>query len=250
MLAKSNNYLIKIEYDGTKFVGWQYQKNGMSVQEKIEKALSKIFKSKVKINGAGRTDKGVHALGQYANFKIDRKIDNEKQFLNSINFFLKKNLISVTKVKKKNILFHSRYNAKERTYLYKIINRVGSLSLNKNKAWHIKKKLNIELLKKGAKLLQGTHDFSTFRASSCTSNSPIKKMNSVQVKKRGDEIIIEFKSRSFLQNQVRSMVGSLEHLSCGKWTLNNFKNVFRSKKRSECARPAPACGLYLKNVKY
>ena len=124
------------------------------------------------------------------------------------------------------------------------------MSLNKNKAWHIKKKLNIELLKKGAKLLQGTHDFSTFRASSCTSNSPIKKMNSVQVKKRGDEIIIEFKSRSFLQNQVRSMVGSLEHLSCGKWTLNNFKNVFRSKKRSECARPAPACGLYLKNVKY
>ena len=250
MLVKTFNYLIKIEYDGTKFVGWQYQKNGMSVQEKIEKALSKIFKSKVKINGAGRTDKGVHALGQYANFKIDRKIDNEKQFLNSINFFLKKNLISVTKVKKKNILFHSRYNAKERTYLYKIINRVGSLSLNKNKAWHIKKKLNIELLKKGAKLLQGTHDFSTFRASSCTSNSPIKKMNSVQVKKRGDEIIIEFKSRSFLQNQVRSMVGSLEHLSCGKWTLNNFKNVFRSKKRSECARPAPACGLYLKNVKY
>ena len=98
MLAKTINYLIKIEYDGTKFVGWQYQKNGVSVQEKIEKALSKIFKSKIKINGAGRTDKGVHALGQYANFKINRKIDNEKKFLNSVNHFLKKNLISITKI--------------------------------------------------------------------------------------------------------------------------------------------------------
>jgi tRNA pseudouridine38-40 synthase len=250
MLARTFNYLIKIEYDGTYFVGWQYQKNGVSVQEKIEKALSKIFKSKIKINGAGRTDKGVHALGQYANFKINKKIESEKIFLNSINFFLKKNLISITKIKKKNLPFHSRYNAKERIYFYKIINRVGSLSLNKNKAWHIKKKLNIELLKKGAKLLQGTHDFSTYRASSCTSSSPVKKMNAVQIKKKGDEIIIEFKSRSFLQNQVRSMVGSLKYLSSGKWTLNNFKKVFKSKKRSECAPPAPACGLYLKNVKY
>ena len=139
MLARTFNYLIKIEYDGTYFVGWQYQKNGVSVQEKIEKALSKIFKSKIKINGAGRTDKGVHALGQYANFKINKKIESEKIFLNSINFFLKKNLISITKIKKKNLPFHSRYNAKERIYFYKIINRVGSLSLNKNKAWHIKK---------------------------------------------------------------------------------------------------------------
>ena len=250
MLAKTNNYLLKIEYDGTKFVGWQYQKNGISVQEKIEKALSKIFKSKIKIYGSGRTDKGVHALGQYANFKIDKKIESEKRFLNSLNFFLKKNLISITKIKKKKLLFHSRYDAKERIYLYRIINRAGSLSLNRNKAWHVKKKLDIKLLRKGAKLLQGTHDFSTFRASTCTSYSPIKKMNKVQVNKNGDEIIIEFKSKSFLQNQVRSMVGSLKYLSCGKWTLSNFKEVLKSKKRSECAPPAPACGLYLKNVRY
>ena len=101
MLAKSNNYLIKIEYDGTSFVGWQYQKNGVSVQEKIEKALSKIFNNKIKINGAGRTDKGVHALGQHANFKVSKKIKNEKKFLESVNFFLRKNLISVTEIKKK-----------------------------------------------------------------------------------------------------------------------------------------------------
>ena len=250
MLVKKNNYLIKIEYDGTKFIGWQYQKNGTSIQEKIEKALFKIFKSKIKINGAGRTDKGVHAFGQYANFKLEKKIENEKKFLNSINFFLQKDSISIIKIKKKNIFFHSRFNAKERVYEYKIINRIGSLSLYNNRAWHIKKKINIELLKKGANLLKGTHDFSTFRASSCSSNSPVKKMNSVRVKKKGDEISIEFKSKSFLQNQVRSMVGSLEHLSCGKWTLDYFKKVFKSKKRSKCARPAPACGLYLKNVKY
>ena len=127
---------------------------------------------------------------------------------------------------------------------------MGSLSLYKNKAWHRKNKLNINLLKKGAKLLQGIHDFSTFRSSSCSSNSPVKKINAVQVSKKGDEISIVFKSKSFLQNQVRSMVGSLEYLSCGKWTLNDFKKAFKSKKRSECAPPAPACGLYLKNVKY
>ena len=250
MSIKQFNYLIKIEYDGSKFVGWQHQTNGSSIQEKLEKVLSKLLKEDIKVIGAGRTDKGVHALGQYANFKVNKKIENEAKFLNTINFFLKKNLISIIKIKKKNISFHSRYHAKERIYLYKIVNRVGSLSLNKNKAWHIKKELNIKLLKKGAKLLQGTHDFSTFRSSSCTSNSSIKKMNAVHVKKKGDEIIIEFKSKSFLQNQVRSMVGSLEYLACGKWTLNDFKKVLKSKKRSECAPPAPACGLYLTNVKY
>ncbi len=250
MLAKSYNYLLKIEYDGTSFVGWQYQKNGISVQEKIEKALSKIFNSQIRINGAGRTDKGVHALGQYANFKVNKKIESEKKFLNTINFFLKKNLISIIKIKKKTNVFHSRHDAKERIYLYKIINRVGSLSLNKNKAWHIKKKLNINLLKKGAKLLQGTHDFSTFRASSCSSNSPIKKMNAVNIKKKGDEITIEFKSKSFLQNQVRSMVGCLKYLSTKKWSISEFKKVLKSKNRSRCAPPAPAEGLYLMNVKY
>ena len=250
MLAKSYNYLLKIEYDGTSFVGWQYQKNGISVQEKIEKALSKIFNSQIRINGAGRTDKGVHALGQYANFKVNKKIESDKKFLNTINFFLKKNLISIIKIKKKTNVFHSRHDAKERIYLYKIINRVGALSLNKNKAWHIKKKLNINLLKKGAKLLQGTHDFSTFRASSCSSNSPIKKINAVHIKKKGDEINIEFKSKSFLQNQVRSMVGCLKYLSTKKWSIIEFKKVLKSKNRSRCAPPAPAEGLYLMNVKY
>ena len=244
------NYLIKIEYDGTKFVGWQYQKNGISIQEKIEKALKKIFNLKIRINGAGRTDKGVHASCQFANFLVKKKIDDENKFLNSINFFLRKDLISIIKVNKKFLNFHARYHAKERTYEYQIVNRQGALSIDKNKSWHVKKKINIELLRKGANLLKGTHDFSTFRAASCSAKTPIKKMNSVKIKKNGDKIFIRFSSKSFLQNQVRSMVGSLKYLSTSKWTLSHFKKIFKSRKRIDCAPPAPACGLYLFKIKY
>ena len=244
------NYLIKIEYDGTKFVGWQFQKNGISVQEKIEKALKKILKLKIKITGAGRTDKGVHAKGQYANFILKDKIDDTRRFLNSINFFLKSNLISVLEVKKKKSNFHSRFDARERIYEYHITNRLGPLSIDNNKAWHIKKKIDINLLKKGAKILEGKHDFSTFRAASCTSKSPIKKINYIKIRKRRDKILIKFSSRSFLQTQVRSMVGCLKYLSTDKWSFEEFKKAFKSKKRIKCAPPAPACGLYLINVKY
>ena len=226
------NYLIKIEYDGTKFVGWQHQKNGISIQELIEKALKKVFHSKIKINGAGRTDKGVHAFGQH------------------VNFFLGKNLISIIKIKEKKLSFHARHQALERIYEYQIVNRQGSLSIDKNKSWHIKKKIDVNLLKKGAKILEGTHDFSTFRASSCSAKSPIKKMNSIKIKKREDKIFIKFSSKSFLQNQVRSMVGCLEKFASRKWNLIKFRNVLKSRKRSLCAPPAPACGLYLMNVNY
>jgi tRNA pseudouridine38-40 synthase len=244
------NYLLKIEYDGTKYVGWQFQKNGKSIQDAIEIALYRMFKFKIRVIGAGRTDKGVHANGQHANFKIDKNIDNKKKFINSINFFLKENLISVLDIKKKDLNFNARFNAKERIYEYKIINREGALSLGKNQAWHIKKRLDLNLLKQGAKALEGEHDFSTFRAASCSAKSPIKKMNSIKIKKQGELILITFKSKSFLQNQVRSIVGCLEYLSSKKWTLKYFKKVLNSKKRSKCAPPAPACGLYLKDIKY
>jgi len=244
------NYLVEIEYDGTKFVGWQFQKNGISIQEKIQNALSKIFKSKIIINGSGRTDKGVHALGQYANFKVKKKINNKDKFIESMNFFLNKSSISIIDVIRKDLDFHARYSATERIYEYNIINRKGSLSLEKNRAWHIKNNLDIKLLKKGAKLFEGTHDFSTYRASSCSAKSPIKKMNSVKVKKNGEQVVIIFKSKSFLQNQVRSMVGSLKYLSSGKWTYKDFKKAFESKNRNKCAPPAPASGLYLYSIRY
>ena len=244
------NYLIKIEYDGTKFVGWQHQNNGVSIQETIEKALKKIFKLKIKIVGAGRTDKGVHALSQNANFFMNKKIEDEKKFLNSINFFLKNSLISLIDIKLKKLDFHARFHAKERIYEYLIINRIGSLALKHKRAWHVKRSIDIRVLKKGGKILEGKHDFSTFRASACSAKSPIKKMNTVRIKKQGDKIYILFKSKSFLQNQVRSMVGCLNHLGTNKWSLAKFKKVFKSKNRLLCAPPAPAHGLYLKKVVY
>ena len=244
------NYQIKIEYDGSKFVGWQFQKNGISIQEKIEKTLKKIFKKKIKINGAGRTDKGVHAYGQFANFFVDNKIADKKKFLNTINFFLVKSLISIIAVKEKNKEFHSRFNAKLRTYEYLIINRQGTLSINKNRAWHVKKKIDLKLMTKGAKMFEGTHDFSTFRASTCSAKSPVKRMHQIKITKYGDMIKINLTSKSFLQNQVRSMIGCLKYLSTYKWSINDFKKAFKSKKRINCAPPAPACGLYLLNIKY
>jgi len=244
------NYLIKIEYDGTNYVGWQKQKNGISIQQVIENVLKKILKTNIQLIAAGRTDKGVHAYGQHANFKAKKIIENKKKFLNSMNFFLQKKSISILEIKKKSANFHSRYSAKERVYEYCIINREGSLSIYKNKAWHIKKKLDLNLLRRGAKILQGKHDFSTFRASSCSAKSPIKKISSVVIKRNKEKIIILFKSRSFLQNQVRSMVGSLKYLSSNNWTFSEFKKAFKSRKRARCAPPAPACGLYLLNVKY
>ena len=134
------NYLLKIEYNGKNFVGWQTQKNGKSIQDEIEKVLKKILKSKIKITGAGRTDKGVHAFGQYACFKYKKKIENKEKFLKSINFFLNKNLISIIKVKPKGEYFHARFDAKKRIYEYLIINRASLLSIDKGKAWHVKKK--------------------------------------------------------------------------------------------------------------
>ena len=244
------NYLIKIEYVGTNFVGWQSQKNGKSIQDCVQKALTRVLKTQISIIGSGRTDKGVHALSQYANFKSKIKIDKKIIFLNSVNFFLKKKCISILDIKTKKKDFHARFSAKLLTYEYLIINRQGDLSIDRDRAWHIKQKINLKLMKEGTKILEGTHDFSIFRASSCSAISPIKKMYPIKISKINDKIKIRFCSKSFLQNQVRSMVGCLKYLSTGKWSITDFKRAFESKKRSRCAPPAPACGLYLIKVSY
>ncbi len=243
------NYQIILEYDGTHFNGWQYQKNGLSVQNEVEKSLKKIFKKKIKVIGAGRTDAGVHATGQSANFEYDGKIIKDK-FINSFNYFLRNQNISLITIKKKNCKFHSRRDAKKRMYKYFISNRIGSLVLDKNRSWHIKNKLNVKLMKKAAKVLEGTHDFSAFRASSCGAKSPIRTIEKSSVIKKGEKIIITFISRSFLQKQVRSMVGCIRLVGDGKWTSKNIKNLLKSKKRSLCAPPAPPYGLYLTKVIY
>ena len=242
-------YKIKIEYEGTPFVGWQFQKNGQSIQEVIQEAIFSLSQEKVVITGAGRTDSGVHALSQVAHFDFKKKI-TKKKFLRGVNQHIGNKPVTILKIEKVKNKFHARFDAKKRTYEYIIINRQSPLALEKNKAWHIRKKLNIKAMKKGLKLLIGTHDFSTFRSSSCQAKSPIKTMKKASLKKNGNKIILKFTSKSFLQQQVRSMVGCIKYLGDEKWSLANFKNSFKSKNRLKCAPPAPACGLYLKKVFY
>jgi len=242
-------YKIKIEYEGTSFVGWQFQKNGQSIQEVLQKAIFKFSNENVTVTGAGRTDSGVHALGQTAHFDLKKKM-SKKKILPAINQNIGNKPVTVLKVNKATNKFHARHDAKKRTYLYFIVNRQSPLALQKNKAWHIRKKLNLLSMKKGSKFLLGTHDFSTYRASTCGAKSPIKTMEKILIKQDKDKITLQFTSRSFLQQQVRSMVGCIKYLGEGKWSLNDFKKSFKSKNRLKCAPPAPACGLYLTKIIY
>tara|TARA_B110001450_G_scaffold235927_1_gene241012 strand:+ start:1338 stop:2078 length:741 start_codon:yes stop_codon:yes gene_type:complete len=243
-------YQILIEYVGTNFIGWQIQTKGKSIQKLIQNKLSKILNQKVLLVGSGRTDSGVHAIEQSAHFEIKKKIQNLNKFLKSINYFVNNESISILKIKRKNANFHARYSAKQRIYKYIIFNRVSRPSIEKDRGWHIITKLDVNIMKKGAKKLLGKKDFSTFRASSCNAKSPIRTIKSIKIKSVKGKIEIQFKSQSFLQQQVRSMVGCLRYLGEKKWDLKNFDIIFKSKKRNLCAPPAPAEGLFLEKVIY
>ena len=243
-------YQILIEYVGTNFRGWQVQKKGKTIQGLIQDRISKILREKIILFGSGRTDAGVHALEQSAHFECKKKIINVDKFLKSINYFLNKDLVTVLKIKKKNKNFHSRFSAKMRIYKYIIINRLSVPVLDQKRAWHVIKKLDLESMKNAAKKLVGTKDFSTFRKNSCRAKSPIKTMKSVKITSKNNRIEIEFQSQSFLQQQVRSMVGCLKYVGEKKWTLKRFTKVMDSKKRILCAPPAPPEGLYLARVIY
>jgi tRNA pseudouridine38-40 synthase len=243
-------YQILIEYVGTNFVGWQIQSKGKSIQELIQKNLSKLLKEKISLVGSGRTDSGVHAIEQSAHFDCKKEIQNLGKFLKSINHFVNNMHVSVINIKKKNLDFHARFSAKQRIYKYIIFNRLSRPSIEKERGWHIIKDLDVYLMKKGAKKLLGTRDFSTFRASSCNAKSPIRTMKSIKIKSIRGKIEIQFISQSFLQQQVRSMVGCLKYLAEKKWNLKKFDLVLKSKKRIYCAPPAPAEGLFLEKVIY
>ena len=245
-----HRYQILIEYVGTHYVGWQIQKKGNSIQKTIQLVLSKLLGKKIVLYGSGRTDAGVHALEQSAHFDVKNKLQNIDRIVKSLNFFLNNKMISIINIKKKNINFHARHSAKKRIYLYIIQNRLSPSTINKDREWHIRKKLDINLIKSGAKKLVGTHDFSTFRASNCSAKSPIRTINEILVSKSKDQIKLKFKSKSFLKNQVRSMVGCLKYLGEKKWDLRKFKDVINNKNRKEVAPPAPACGLYLEKIIY
>ena len=243
-------YQILIEYEGTNFRGWQIQKKGKTVQGLLQDKISKLLKEKVVVYGAGRLDVGVHAKEQSAHFDCKNKIDKIDKFLKSINHFLNKDGIAILKIKKRSKNFHARFSAKIRIYNYVIINQISRPVLDENRGWHIMKDLDLELMRKSARKLIGTMDFSTFRKSSCRAKSPIKTMKLVKIKSTKNKIEIEFRSQSFLQQQVRSMVGCIKYVGEKKWTLKKFINVINSRKRALCAPPAPPHGLYLTRVIY
>ena len=245
-----NRYQILIEYVGTNYNGWQVQRKGKTIQGRIQNIISKIFKEKINIIGSGRTDSGVHALEQSAHFDTNTKIKDSYKFLKSVNHFLSRYGISILDLKKRKLTFHARYSAKARIYKYVILNRKSGSVLKNKRCWHIIKKLDLEMMKKGAKKLIGTKDFSTFRSSSCSAKTPVRTIKSIKFLTKKDIIEIEIKAQSFLQNQVRSMVGCLKYVGEDKWSIQKFDKIIKSKKRINCAPPAPAEGLYLTKVIY
>ncbi|MDA8937307.1 tRNA pseudouridine(38-40) synthase TruA [Candidatus Pelagibacter sp.] len=243
-------YQLLIEYVGTSFRGWQIQKKGSTIQGLIQEKLTKLLKEKIILNGSGRTDTGVHAIEQSAHFDCKNEISDLIKFLKSINHFLNDQDIAIKNIKKRSNKFHSRFSAKQRIYKYIIFNQISTPIIEKKRGWHVRKPLDLDLIKKGAKKLIGTNDYSTFRSSSCHAKSPIKTIKSVKIKSTKNKIEIEFNSQSFLQQQVRSMVGCLKYLGEKKWDLKKFDKAFKSKKRTLCAPPAPPEGLFLARIIY
>ena len=174
-----HRYQILIEYVGTNFIGWQIQVKGQSIQKFVQIKISKLLKEKISLVGSGRTDSGVHAIEQSAHFDCKNKIIDLKKFLKSTNYFLNNKGIAITKIKKRSNKFHSRFSAKQRIYKYIIFNQISEPMIEKKRGWHVRKPLDLDLIKKGAKKLVGTHDYSTFRSSSCHAKSPIKTIKSV-----------------------------------------------------------------------
>ena len=242
-------YRLTIEYDGTGFLGWQYQDHGHTVQGVLEAAIIKLHGSYFNIQCAGRTDTGVHALAQVAHVDLPRNWDTF-ELINAINSNVRPHLVSVVAAEEVTVEFHARFSATGRDYLFRILNRRAPPAIDKNKVWHIPTKLNHEAMHEAARYLVGTHDFTTFRAAECQANSPIKTLERLDVSRYGDEIEIVAEARSFLHHQVRSMAGSLRLVGEGKWKPVEVKRALEAKNRAACGPVAPPSGLYLVAVRY
>lgn len=242
-------YRLTLEYDGTRFVGWQKQSNGLAVQEVIETALEKINGAPVTIRGAGRTDAGVHAIGQVAHADLAR-IWRTDSLRDALNAHMRPEPVAILSAEAVVETFDARFSAIRRNYLYRIINRRPPLTTEVERAWLVKRKLNSEAMQEAAQSLLGRHDFTTFRAAECQATSPIRTLEKLDVTRRDDLIEIRASARSFLHHQVRSMVGSLEHVGCGRWTFHELRQALEARDRQRCGVVAPAAGLYLVSVDY
>jgi tRNA pseudouridine38-40 synthase len=244
------NFKILIEYEGSKYSGWQSQINAISVQGQIEKAIYAFSGQKITIYGAGRTDAGVHALGQCANFTLENKTDLY-QILHGINFHLSNDNIKIVNVEIVSNNFHARHNAHHKIYVYKILNRPVPSAIHFRHSLHVNKKLNIDLMNKAGEYLTGTHDFTSFRASGCQAKTPVKTLDKIVInKEHGDIITLEFQAKSFLYQQIRIMVGSLIEIGLEKQNLEWISILFEKKDRKLAGQTALAKGLFLKEVLY
>ncbi len=242
-------YKLTLEYDGRGFVGWQRQDNGPSVQAALEAAVKRFCGEAVSVEAAGRTDSGVHALGQVAHVDLDKAADGDT-LRDALNFHLKPAAVAVLSAEAVAPDFHARFSATERRYRYRIVNRRARLTLDQGRAWFVPVPLDAGAMGDAAQALAGRHDFTSFRASECQAKSPVKTLAALEVSREGDEIRIEARARSFLHHQVRNMVGTLKLVGEGKWTRDDVARALAARDRKAAGPTAPADGLYLVAVRY
>ena len=242
-------YKLTVEYDGTKFVGWQRQDNGLSVQAVVEAAIKTYCQAEVVIHVAGRTDAGVHALAQVAHADIPRD-DENGVVANAINAYLRPHTVSILSAERVPDTFHARFSALERLYEYRIANRKAPLALELDRAWWISHQLDADAMHDAAQALVGKQDFTSFRAVACQADSPVRTLDELSVSRQGQDIIVRARARSFLHHQVRNMVGTLKFVGEGKWTRKDVAGALAARDRSMAGQTAPSCGLYLIAVRY
>jgi len=244
-----HRYKLILEYDGTPFVGWQMQENGPSVQGALVRAIETFSGEVVVPRGAGRTDAGVHALGQTAHMDLVKDWQPDK-IRDALNAQLRPDPISVLACERAREDFDARFSAVARHYLYRIIDRRAPLALERMRAWGVFRPLDAEAMHQAAQALIGNHDFTTFRSTECQAKSPTKTLDRLDISRHGEIIRVETSARSFLHNQVRSMVGSLKLVGEGRWRADELRAALEARDRSACGAVAPPQGLYLGKVDY
>jgi tRNA pseudouridine38-40 synthase len=242
-------YKLTLEYDGTGLVGWQRQANGLSVQAILETAVERYCGEAITVHGAGRTDAGVHALGQAAHVDLPKEASPEV-IRNALNQHVRPHAVTVLEAALVPDNFDARRSARGRAYRYRILNRRPPAALERGRVWHVGPHLDVAAMQAGAQALLGKHDFTSFRDSMCQAKSPVKTLDLLAVTRQGDEIMVEARARSFLHHQVRNMVGTLKLVGAGKWRIGQVAEALEARDRRAGGPTAPAEGLYLVEVVY